>query len=161
MSGPETLGENVLAFDLLRPDGSCVTVTPCGPTADLFHTVIGGLGVLGVVVAATLQMKRVYSGLVRVQSHAVANWDDLFARFDAPDADYAVGWVDGFAEGKAAGRGLIERAYHLGPGDDPRAAQTLRVEAQDLGDTILGVVPKSVLWAGCGARFWSRKGCGV
>jgi FAD/FMN-containing dehydrogenase len=61
-------------------------------------------------------------------------------------ADYLVGWVDTFAAGAAAGRGLVHAARYLDPGEDLDARQTLRVERQELPDTILGVVPKSVVW---------------
>jgi hypothetical protein len=44
------------------------------------------------------------------------------------------------------GRGLVHQATHLAPGDDPAPARTLRVGAQELPDTLLGVVPKSIVW---------------
>jgi hypothetical protein len=61
-------------------------------------------------------------------------------------ADYLVGWIDGFAGGADLGRGQIHQANYLQPGEDSVPAQTLRVENQELPDTILGVMPKSILW---------------
>ena len=142
-----TLGENTLFFDLLLPSGETVSCAAGGPNADLFHAAIGGMGMLGVIVRVTLQMRPAASGLLRVQAFSVANWAELFAAFEQkiPDADYLVGWIDGFAQGENAGRGRIEQANFLEPGDDPAPNQTLRAEMQNLSDSVLGV-PKSVLW---------------
>ena len=143
-----TLGENTLQFDLLLPSGEVVVCTPDGPHADLFHAAIGGMGMLGVIIRARLQMRPVCSGLLRVQSFSAGNWDELFALVEqnVTTSDYLVGWVDGFASGQSAGRGRIETAHFLTNGDDPAPHQTLRSQAQDLPDTVLGVVPKSLLW---------------
>ena len=143
-----TLGENTVSFDLLLPSGKIMTCGPDNAHSDLFYAAVGGMGMLGVILRATLQMRPVGSGLLRLQSFSVSNWSELFALFEekASDADYLVGWIDGFARGKSAGRGRIERADFLKPGDDPAPQQTLRTEYQNLSDSVLGFVPKSVLW---------------
>jgi FAD/FMN-containing dehydrogenase len=125
-----------------------VRCAPDNENADLFHAAIGGFGMLGVFTSITLRLRRVASGLLRVTPYAARNWDEMYSLFAgrAADADYIVGWVDGFAGGEAAGRGLVHTAHYLPPGEDSRPAQTLRVASQDLGDSILGVVPKSILW---------------
>ena len=40
----------------------------------------------------------------------------------------------------------MHAAYHLPPGADRRAAQTLRPQHQELPPTLFGVVPKSLMW---------------
>ena len=141
------LGDSVTEFDLFLPNGETRTCSRTENT-DLFLAAIGGFGMLGVFTRITLQMKRVYSGLLDVQAVAARNFDELFAKFEEhlPTSDYLVGWVDCFAEGKALGRGQIHRANYLAPGDDPLAAQTLRVTHQELPETLFGIVPKSILW---------------
>ncbi len=141
------LGDHVRAFDLLLPSGE---VQRCSREAhpDLFHAAIGGFGLLGCVVAVTLQMKRVYSGLMTVRAVSAATLEAMLAAFEErlDRADYLVGWVDCSARGAALGRGLIHEANHLAPGEDPNAAQSLRVSSQELPDTLLGVVPKAIVW---------------
>ncbi len=143
-----TLGENTLQFDLMLPSSEIVSCNPNGPNRDLFYAAIGGMGMLGVFLRATLQMRPVQSGLLRVQSFSTINWDDLFRLFEEKvnAADYLVGWIDGFASGASAGRGRVEQANFLQVGDEPAPHQTLRSENQNLGDTVLGGIPKMILW---------------
>ncbi len=146
-----TLGEHVTAFDLLLPgSGEAVTCTPDGPNRDLFYSAVGGFGVIGVFTRITLRMMPVNSGLLYVRQFAARDLSELFAVTDeriVGGADYVVGWVDTFASGGDLGRGLVQEARFLAPGEDPNPAQSLRAERQDPGDTVIGgLVPKSVLW---------------
>jgi len=142
------IGEHVQWFDLLLPGTGEVVRCSREENTDLFHAAIGGFGVLGIFVAITLKLKRVYSGLLRVEPLAVPDLASMFRRFEErlPQSDYLVGWIDGFARGAALGRGQIHQANYLKPGEDPKPAQTLRVENQELPDTLFGVVPKGLLW---------------
>jgi FAD/FMN-containing dehydrogenase len=141
------IGDHVASFDLLLPTGEVRHCTR-DENADLFHAAIGGFGMLGGFLRITLELKKIHSGLLRVEPISTANLHDMFRVFEQrlPRADYLVGWVDCFAEGEGLGRWPDHQANYLLPGDDPRPAQTLRVEAQELPDTILGLVPKSILW---------------
>lgn len=138
-----TLGEHVLELDVLKADGSLVTLTPAD---SLFFAVISGFGSLGIITRVKLQMKRVHSGDLRVLPLAVKNWDEQFQVFEQfeKDADYMVSWVDCFGRGSQAGRGLFHAAWYAGEGED--FSSTLRPEHQDLPDTIMGRIPKSVVW---------------
>lgn len=144
-AGP--IGDHVTEFELLTPGGERKRCAR-DENADLLHAVIGGFGVLGVITRLTLQMKRVYSGLLDVEGFSIRNFDDLFEKFDArlPSADYLVGWIDCFASGDALGRGQVHAANFLAPGEDLEPAQTLRAENQELPDNLLGVFPKSLMW---------------
>lgn len=141
------IGDHVREFEIALPTGE---IRRCSRTenADLFHAAIGGFGMLGCFTSLTLEMKRVHSGLLRVEPLAVSSLGELFRVFREREdrADYLVGWIDCFARGKSLGRGLIHQANYLAPGEDPRPAQTLRVELQELPDAIMGIVPKSSMW---------------
>jgi decaprenylphospho-beta-D-ribofuranose 2-oxidase len=115
---------------------------------DLFHAAIGGFGMLGCFLRITLELKRVYSGLLSVEPISSGSFSEMFCVFEErmDSADYLVGWVDCFAAGRQTGRGLVHQANYLAPGEDPAPAQTLRVENQELPDTFLGVLPKSAMW---------------
>ncbi len=142
-----TIGEHCEELDLLLPTGESRTVTP-ERDPELFHAVIGGFGQLGVIVRARLRLKRVASGLLEVEARAARDLAEMLRLADeAKDRwEYVVGWMDAFARGGRLGRGLLHFARHLAPGEDPAPAQTLREEAQDLPDTVLGLVPKAVVW---------------
>jgi decaprenylphospho-beta-D-ribofuranose 2-oxidase len=151
-----TLGEHVTELDFLTASGEVLRLRPEGETSDLFHAAIGSFGTLGVFTSVTLRLRRVHSGLLRTARYSARDLAEMFGVFQArlPHADYLVGWVDAFATGRSLGRGLIEEANHLGPGDDPHPARTLRVSYQTLPDTVFGWFPKSALWRV--ARPWTN-----
>ena len=141
-----TIGEHVLEFSAILPTGEVITCTP-ETNADLFYAMISGLGMLGVFTSITMQMKRIYSGLMTVHAWPVPNLHHhLRALLDnAPHHDYIVGWLDTTASGKNIGRGQIHAADNLKEGEDPNAAETMRLENQTLPPRIFGVLPKSAL----------------
>jgi decaprenylphospho-beta-D-ribofuranose 2-oxidase len=138
-----TMGEHVVEMDVLFPTGELRTLTP---EDELFRAVISGAGLLGVIVRVKMRMKRVHSGNLRVLAVECATWDEQFRVFDEhePNADYLVSWIDCFGRGPGLGRGQIHAAWYVDePGELPAS---LRPDKQDLPDTILGLVPKSVVW---------------
>ncbi len=142
-----TFGEHIRDFEMILPRGDRL-VCSRERNADLFHAAIGGFGVLGCLTRATLQLKRVHSGLLDVEAIATPSIREAIAALEhlAPGADYLVGWVDCFDNGAHPGRTLLHAAWHLPKGADPAPAQTLRVERQALPDTLFGILPKSALW---------------
>jgi len=139
-------GEHVLELDLLTPAGEVLTLNR-QQNAELFHAVIGGLGMLGAVTRVKLKLKKVESGKLRVECISGKNLDALMDAFEQrlPDADYLVGWVDCFASGKALGRGQVHSAHYLHAGEDPEGAASFQVARQGLPSSIMGL-PKSELW---------------
>jgi decaprenylphospho-beta-D-ribofuranose 2-oxidase len=138
-----TIGDHLLEFDLMLPSGEIKTCSrELNP--ELFFSAIGGFGMLGVFTKIKIELKKIYSGHLKVTPIGVRNWRDLFEKFEQhlPDSDYLVGWVDCFG----AGRGQIHRADYLKPGDDPVPAQTLQIGHQELPDTLFGLFPKSAMW---------------
>ena len=139
-------GDHVLELDLLAADGTLRTLSRT-QEPETFRAVIAGLGLLGAVTRVKLQLKRVHSGRMRVRPMVTLDLTHMFEVFreHVPKADYMVGWVDAFAHGDAIGRGLVHRADHFGPGEDPRGEATLALSEQDLPSSIMGL-PKSLLW---------------
>lgn len=138
-----TLGEHVESIVVLFPYGELRTLTPEHP---FFKCVVSGAGLLGVIVRVRLRLKKVTSGDLRVLPVSCPDWQGHFDTFETleTDADYMVSWIDGFSSSRRAGRGLFHAAWHIdgtGQGDP-----TLRPEHQDLPDTILGFLPKSMVW---------------
>ena len=141
-----TIGEHVIEFTALLPTGEQLTCTP-ETHADLFCSMISGLGMLGIFTSITIQMKRIYSGLLRVDARPVRNLSEQLADLleNAPHNDYIVGWLDTTAGGKHLGRGQIHAANNLKEGEDPNAQFNMRLENQTLPPRIFGVFPKSML----------------
>jgi len=141
-----TIGDHVIEFTALLPTGAKVICSP-NKNGDLFRAMIGGLGMLGVFISITIQMKRMYSGLLNVHAWNVPNLqrhlDGLLAA--APEHSYTVGWLDTMVGGKSLGRGQLHTADYLKEGEDPQAARTLQVAYQTLPDRMFGVFPKSII----------------
>jgi decaprenylphospho-beta-D-ribofuranose 2-oxidase len=138
-----TLGEHVLDIDVLTATGELKTVTP---KDDLFYAVISGFGSLGIITRVKLQMKRIHSGDVQVLPVSTANWNEQFRAFEELEtsADYMVSWVDCLARGSKAGRGLFHAAWYTT--EETEFPATLKPEHQDLPDSIMGLIPKSMMW---------------
>lgn len=141
-----TIGEHVLEFTALLPTGAQISCSP-ERNADLFYSMISGLGMLGVFTSITLKMKKMHSGLLNVRSWAVPNLKTHLEALlqEAPNYDYLVGWLDSTAGGKGLGRGQLHAAKYLGQGEDPQAQKTMQVGYQTLPATFFGLVPKGVL----------------
>lgn len=152
-AGP--FGDHVLELDLLTPSGQLVTLSR-SQSPELFHAVIGGLGMLGAVTRVKVKLKQVSSGNLRVDCISCRHLDDMFDAFEQrlSQADYLVGWVDCFARGKGLGRGQVHAAHYLHEGEDPNLQGSLHVERQGLPSSIMGV-PKSELWRAM--RLFSNK----
>jgi decaprenylphospho-beta-D-ribofuranose 2-oxidase len=139
-------GEHVLEFDLLTPDGSKIRCTP-EESGDLFRAVIGGAGLLGAVTRVKLRLKKIESGLLRVEPLVARDFNELVDRFEErlPRADYLVGWLDCFARHELLGRGIIHQANYLHADEDAEGPTTLHIERQVLPSTILGL-PRRWVW---------------
>lgn len=136
-------GEHVDVVEVVLPDGT-MQIVNAAADPDLFRAVVGGFGLLGVVTAARIRLKRVHSGLLGVTAVTVGSLADLVAEFErrAAEADYLVGWVDCFHRD---GRAVLHEARYLpgsGGADDGAA---LGPESQDLPGRILGVVPRELV----------------
>ncbi|MFJ9524172.1 FAD-binding oxidoreductase [Streptomyces cyaneofuscatus] len=140
-----SLARHVAALELLTADGEVRTVTP--GTA-LFDATTGGLGLTGVILSATLRLKRVATSLVAVSTERATDLDDLLARFTAAGSDrspYASAWIDLLARGGATGRGVLTRGEHAPPSVLPahawrtmRAPRTVEPDRRPTGPLLPG-----------------------
>ena len=61
------IGEHVIEFTAILPTGDEIVCSP-QKNSDLFYAMISGFGMLGIFTSITLQMKRIYSGLMEVDA---------------------------------------------------------------------------------------------
>lgn len=155
-----TIGDAIQDLDVVLPTGQLVTVSRA-ERPDLFHGIIGGLGMLGAITRVRIATKRIHSGDIDVCGISTANLQEMMAYVDAHtgEADYLVGWIDCFAKASVAGRGLIHHARYLPAGADLEPERTLTIDHQELPGTILGF-PKGEVWrilklfsSDCGMRL--------
>jgi len=136
-----TIGEHILAFELVLASGEMVHVTSSSKP-DLFYAAIGGLGMLGVITSITLQLQPICSGALRIDQRYARSLAEMFTIFaqETPRADYLEGWIDGHASGRRLGRGLIIRGNFIKE-PNPRS---LRLEQQKLSSNVAGIVPPAL-----------------
>lgn len=122
-----TFGRHVLALELARSDGSRIVCSP-DRSQELFAATIGGLGLTGIILSATLQLRRVDGLAMEVEDIRFESLSDFFELAQASEQswEYTAAWVDCLASGDALGRGVYTRARHspghgvAPPGREPR-----------------------------------------
>ena len=122
-----TLGEHVLALQLARSDGSRIDCSPAQQPQWLAATV-GGLGLTGLIVSATLQLAAVPGPWLQTEAVPFQSLDEFFRLSRASEAGwaYTVSWVDCVhAAGPAVAqntRGIFFRANHAAHAGTPSPA---------------------------------------
>ncbi len=107
---------HVRSFDLLLPGGDPRTLTPAD---DLFWATAGGMGLTGFIIRATIQLKRVQTARVRVDTVRTDDIDETMSVLAEHDRKYGytVAWSDSLARGGALGRSIITSGDFAAPGD--------------------------------------------
>jgi len=119
-----TLGKHIGWIDLLLPSGEIKRVSRT-EHAMLFFATLGGIGLTGIIVRASLKLKAVPGGMMQVTRQRTNNLDDTLAAFAATSSadPYAVAWMDVLQSGAQLGRGIFERAHPVaGPWPKPPVA---------------------------------------
>jgi decaprenylphospho-beta-D-ribofuranose 2-oxidase len=108
-----SFSRHVRAVELLTGDGESRVVTPQDDPA-LFWATAGGMGLTGVVLAATIQLLPVQTSLMTVDTERATDLDDLMSRLTATDHRYrySVAWIDLLARGARTGRAVLTRGEH-------------------------------------------------
>jgi FAD/FMN-containing dehydrogenase len=114
-----SFGDHVHSLSLLRTDGS---VIDCGPQehSDWFAATVGGMGLTGIILQASIQLRRVAGPWLNTDTVPYANLDEFFQLADESEAgwEHTVSWIDCIG---AKGRGVFMRANHAPRTDWPRA----------------------------------------
>nr|WP_183855432.1 FAD-binding oxidoreductase [Prosthecomicrobium pneumaticum] len=108
-----SFGRHVEAIELARSDAGRLVCTRT-ENAGLFAATLGGLGLTGLILSATLRLRRVAGLALETEDIRFDTLADFF-RLDAESADgweYTAAWVDCLARGPRLGRGLYSRARH-------------------------------------------------
>ncbi|MGV9290413.1 FAD-binding protein [Streptomyces sp. NPDC003719] len=130
-----SFARHVPSLELLTADGGVRTVDRGTP---LFDATAGGMGLTGVILAATVRLQPVGTALMSVDTERATDLDDLMARLTATDHRYrySVAWIDLLARGAATGRAVLTRGDHAPPDAldararrDPAAFRTSRLPA--------------------------------
>jgi decaprenylphospho-beta-D-ribofuranose 2-oxidase len=123
-----SFGEHVRSMTVMLSSGEIVELSPETQPA-WFWATIGGMGLTGIVLRASLQMLSIESSKVRVETERLGNFDAVCDAMSIDGEDdtyrYSVCWVDLLATGASMGRGVLTRGDHAtaaeADGDEPLA----------------------------------------
>jgi decaprenylphospho-beta-D-ribofuranose 2-oxidase len=115
-----SFARHVASFDLVLPGGEPRTVTPQSDPP-LFWATAGGMGLTGLIVRAAVQLKRVTTSRVLVDTVRTADIDETMATLAEHDRGYGytVAWSDSLARGAGLGRSVITSGDFAQPADLP------------------------------------------
>ena len=105
-----TFGAHVEEVVLLTADGELRELTPDGDP-DLLRATIGGMGLTGVIVSASIKLKPLPGPVLSVDTDRVTSLDEALALLDGPGGEYRVAWLD--LLGPSPVRGIVTRAAHI------------------------------------------------
>jgi len=135
-----SFGNHVVSLRLMLADGTLVEV---GPDRDpeLFWATVGGMGLTGVIVAATFHLIPIETSAMSVETRRIDHLDEIMARMADSDhtVRYSVAWLDLLATGRHLGRGVLTNGEHATQAQLPagHAGTGLEYEARQL----IGVPP--------------------
>ncbi len=103
----------VQGFTLLLPSGEVVAVDRQNQP-DLFWCTVAGVGLLGIILTAKIQLRRVETSYFRQQAIVVGDLQELLAALDQQDRDhaYSVATLDVFASKRRLGKGVLTVGDH-------------------------------------------------
>jgi decaprenylphospho-beta-D-ribofuranose 2-oxidase len=131
-----SFGNHLVSLDLLTADGFVWTLGPDGPDPELFWATVGGMGLTGVVLGATIRCKRVETAYFLVDTERTEDLAGLMERLSADDDKYtySVAWFDSVATGKHLGRAVLTRGWSASYDDLPAKLRRdpLRFDAPQL-----------------------------
>ncbi len=109
-----SISSYIIEIDLLTAKGSVVRCNR-SHEPELFWATIGGLGLTGLILKATIQLEKIRSNQLIVKSEKFSDFAGLIDRFNtaALNHSYCVAWLDLLSRTKP-GRGIIQSADPAG-----------------------------------------------
>jgi decaprenylphospho-beta-D-ribofuranose 2-oxidase len=105
--------DHVLDLTLLLANGELIR---CSKTSnpELFQATCGGMGLTGIIIEATLQLREVPGVFIQRRSLLAHSLRECFELFEVNSASsYSVAWLDCLARGKQQGRSVLYLGEHV------------------------------------------------
>jgi decaprenylphospho-beta-D-ribofuranose 2-oxidase len=103
-------GDHVTSLRLIDGHGELRDISP-ESDPELYWATVGGMGLTGIVVDATVQMQPIESSRLVVDTDRTQDLDEVMALMAEGDNhyDYSVAWIDILARGSSMGRSILDR----------------------------------------------------
>ncbi|HLI54799.1 MAG TPA: FAD-binding oxidoreductase [Acidimicrobiales bacterium] len=124
-----TFGSHVRSMEVVTPGKGPMTLTPHA-TPEEFWATAGGMGLTGLIRRATIEMIRIDTAMISVDSVRTADLEATMALMVERDRHhrYSVAWVDCLARGASLGRSIAEFGDHAARDDLPPRLRTRPLE---------------------------------
>lgn len=107
-----TFGQHVRSITMLLGTGEVMTTSPT-QLPDLFHATCGGMGLTGVILAATIQLIPIRSASITQKTVKAGCVEEACEQLEAHgQATYSVAWIDCLAKGRSLGRSMLMVGEH-------------------------------------------------
>jgi len=107
-----SFSEHVTELQLMLADGSVLNCSR-NENPELFHATCGGMGLTGVILQASLRLRRINSPYIDELTYKAPKLDAVLALFEQhAEATYSVAWLDTSTRGKGMGRSLLMLGEH-------------------------------------------------
>jgi decaprenylphospho-beta-D-ribofuranose 2-oxidase len=117
-----SFGRYVESLDLALADGRVLRCS-AQENSELLAATCGGMGLTGVILAATFRLMRVRTGFIREETLRAGHLAEAMALFEeSQEWTHTVAWIDCLTGGAALGRSLIYRGEHALPDELPAVA---------------------------------------
>ena len=107
-----SFSNHLIEMKLLTAEGSLRVMKPIGENSRLFWATVGGMGLTGVIIEATIQLLKVETAFVTVKEKRVFSLEELLKvllEFNSKHT-YTVAWID--LSGSFKGKGIVSAADH-------------------------------------------------
>lgn len=106
--------ENICSMKVLLVNGEILQISKTSHP-DLYHALVGGLGLIGIILEVTLALQAINSSILQTQSVKLKNITHLLEEMDAMSEnewDFAYCWTNPFAKDNKLGSGICEKALY-------------------------------------------------
>ncbi len=116
--------KHLLSLDLLNEQGQIISCSRQN-NADLFWQTCGGMGLNGIILRATLQLKKIETTYWAKETYQLKDWDQLLDIFETKGKDrHSVAWLDTCRGPADCPRSIMTLGRELSLADLPPALQT-------------------------------------
>ena len=119
-----SFAHQVVSITLMQADGKTLRVDR---SHELFNAVVGGIGLVGIILDATLQLRPIPSPFVEIDRIPAPDVDAMLATMARVEKshDAAVVWMDAYAGGARTGRSVVHAAKWIHRRDTPSQRQEI------------------------------------
>lgn len=110
-SKQSSFAQHIQWLDLITASGDTIRCSQI-ENKDLFLATLGGLGLTGIIGAASLKLMSITSSYLKVSYQATENIDQTLTLLKENNDEYNVAWIDVNYNSKNPGQGIIMSAQH-------------------------------------------------